>query len=138
MVAVTIAAVALAFWQQYQQSLVMSELTLRVADLEDNYRKRSRMVSFLTAIDLQDGNDIKALQFSRAFANQFTELTSFDEERLPAKNFLSGHSALTDIDGTDGNLEILSLAKSMKISDMRDVSLHILFCLLYTSDAADE
>ena len=105
----------------------MSELKLRVESIEANYRKRSRVISFLTSLNSKDETDLAHFNMMRYFSGHLEELQTLDENGLPKIKMMSGNSLLTDVDGKNGNLEVLSLTKSMKISDARDVSLNILF-----------
>ena len=127
LVLIAFTGIGISVWQQRQQSRELAELQVRLAEIEQDYRIRSRSISLFAALDLNGGEDLEAFKHAIKFVPSLSELSKLGEQSSMYLEALSKESRLIDIDGDTGSLELLLLTTSAKSSPGFDTSIVALF-----------
>lgn len=111
----TIVATAIAFWKNRDLAIRTSKLEVQMENIESDYLKRSRFVSLIGNLDINNENDLKTLKLAKAFTQHLSQIEKLGEKKASNVAALQKQSELVDVDD-GGTLEILLLKTAMKFT----------------------
>lgn len=118
--------IGISVWQQQKLSKENSELKTRLGEIEEDFLIRSRFIAMLGGLRDSE-SDAKTLELAKSFTYRLSELEIFGETREFIFSGAGCKAELIEIDAEDGQLQLLVLTTTAKVSPGWDRSIIALF-----------
>lgn len=122
----TLVAIAVVTTNQVRQHRELKQLSERTQALENEHRLRSRAIAFLHHLDPKSESDMDLRKRSRRFTHQLGN-SFLEKSDATTGQFVDTKPKLTDVDGTAGDLEVLTMANDYHAVPGWDDSINVLF-----------